>query len=288
MVGYLGGIGIFAWLWQNERFARHRIAPFFFGFVVFATTGGYLLFGRGGNIPDGVLLSSTVLEGQSDGYVEGQSNLALFSTQTRRYNLRLERGWMDLHPISAPFKRQPEPTVVLQDGADSSRFQLPLREWDYKLFRMRFVDRFPMRAEFEQQGDQLVMKVDNRSAKDLTDCWLVVPGRRYALGDIPRGASWTKVVSIASVNGQERHAPTRADTIDLRDLPFKDKAREILFHSSVFARDEGSARWSSGAAVFFGWVKDPEQRVWIDDQRIRTHNYMLFRAIIPLAGPEDE
>ena len=63
-----------------------------------------------------------------------------------------------------------------------SRYHLPLREWDYRLFRMRSVDRFSMRAEFEAQGDKLLMKIDNQSGKDLTDCWLFVPGQRFSLG----------------------------------------------------------------------------------------------------------
>jgi hypothetical protein len=258
------------------------------GFVSLSSLGGYLLFSRGGNIPDGVLLSSTVMEGSADGYVEAQSNLAMFSTQIRQYELEMERGWMDLVPVSAPAKERADPAVVLQDGSGSSRFQLPLREWDYRLFRVRFVDRFPLRAEFEQQGGKLLMRLDNQSAKDLADCWLVVPGQRYALGDIPRGSSWTRAFALADVEGQSQSGARRSDAVDFREIPFKDKTREILFHASFFPRDEGSVRWSAGTAVFFGWVKDPDRRVSVRDNRIRNYDYTLFRAVVPLAGPEDE
>jgi hypothetical protein len=263
------------------------VAAFLF-FVVLSTCGGYLLFSRGGNIPDGVLLSSSVMESSADGYVEVQSNLAMFSTQIRQYGLQMERGWMELVPVAAPSRDRPEPTVVFQDGSGTSRFQLPLREWDYRLFRIRFVDRFPLRAEFEQQAGKLRMRLNNQSAKDLADCWLVVPGQRYALGDIPRGASWTKEFPLASDENQERSGGRRSDAVDFREISFKEKTREILFHSSFFPRDEGSVRWSTGAAVFFGWVKDPDRRVSVDDQRIRNYDYTLFRTIFPLAGPEDE
>jgi hypothetical protein len=288
IVGYLIGIGVFAWLWQRRRFTRRTLIASFLFFIVLSTCGGYLLFSRGGNIPDGVLLSSTVIESSADGYVEAQSNLAMFSTQIRQYGLQMERGWMELVPVAAPSREQPEPAVVFQDGSGSSRFQLPLREWDYRLFRIRFVDRFPLRAEFEQQAGKLRMRLNNQSAKDLADCWLVVPGQRYSLGDIPRGATWTKEFSLATEEGQERSGGRRSDSVDFRDISFKDKTREILFHSSFFPRDEGSGRWSTGAAVFFGWVKDPDRRVSVDDPRIRNYDYTLFRAIFPLAGPEDE
>jgi hypothetical protein len=288
IVGYLIGIGLFSWVWQRQAFTRRALVAAFLFFVVFSTCGGYLLFSRGGNIPDGVLLSSSVMESSADGYVEVQSNLAMFSTQIRQYGLQMERGWMELVPVAAPSRDRPEPTVVFQDGSGTSRFQLPLREWDYRLFRIRFVDRFPLRAEFEQQAGKLRMRLNNQSAKDLADCWLVVPGQRYALGDIPRGASWTKEFPLASDENQERSGGRRSDAVDFREISFKDKTREILFHSSFFPRDEGSVRWSTGAAVFFGWVKDPDRRVSVDDQRIRNYDYTLFRTIFPLAGPEDE
>jgi hypothetical protein len=288
IVGYLIGIGLFSWLWQRQGFTRRALVAAFLFFVVLSTCGGYLLFSRGGNIPDGVLLSSSVMESSADGYVEVQSNLALFSTQIRQYGLQMERGWMELVPVAAPSRDRPEPAVVFQDGSGSSRFQLPLREWDYRLFRIRFVDRFPLRAEFEQQAGKLRMRLNNQSTKDLADCWLVVPGQRYALGDIPRGTSWTKEFPLASEEGQERSSGRRSDSVDFREISFKDKTREILFHSSFFPRDEGSVRWSTGAAVFFGWVKDPDRRVSVDDQRIRNYDYTLFRTIFPLAGPEDE
>ena len=288
IVGYLIGIGLFSWVWQRQACTRRALVAAFLFFVVLSTGGGYLLFSRGGNIPDGVLLSSSVMESSADGYVEVQSNLAMFSTQIRQYGLQMERGWMELVPVAAASRDRPEPTVVFQDGSGTSRFQLPLREWDYRLFRIRFVDRFPLRAEFEQQAGKLRMRLNNQSAKDLADCWLVVPGQRYALGDIPRGASWTKEFPLASDENQERSGGRRSDAVDFREISFKDKTREILFHSSFFPRDEGSVRWSTGAAVFFGWVKDPDRRVSVDDQRIRNYDYTLFRTIFPLAGPEDE
>ena len=70
-------------------------------------------------------------------------------------------------------------------------------------------------------------------------------------------------------------------------MTFGDKTRDILFHSSFFPRD-ADPRLGGGAAVFFGWVKDPEPRVRIDDPRIQAQDYALFRAVFPLAGEEDE
>src|SRR4029077_11497466 len=143
IVGYLIGIGFFSWLWQRQPLKRRTMGVSFLAFIALSTVGGYLLFSRGGNIPDGVLLSSTVLESSADGYVDAQANLAMFSTQIRQYDLQIKGAWMDLVPVSVASREAPEPLVVLQDASGASRFRLPLREWDYRLFRIRFVDRFP-------------------------------------------------------------------------------------------------------------------------------------------------
>jgi hypothetical protein len=285
MLAYFAGIGVIAWVWQRKRLTARTLCLTIVGFVAAATGAGYLQFNRGGNIPDGVLLSSTILESSADGFVEAQANLALFSTQVRQYNLQLARGWMELTPVSNRSKEPQEPAVVRQDGGGSSRYQVPLREWDYRLFRLRFVDRFALRTEFEVQGDKLLMKIENQSAKDLTDCWLLLPGQRFSLGEIPRGTGWTKIFPLANAKAIEEAGPQRMDTVNLGAVTFSDKTRDILFHSSFFPRDQ-AAGWSGG--VFFGWVKYPEPRVRGDDPNMQVQDYALYRALVPLAPGEDE
>lgn len=287
MTGYLLGIGGLTWLWQRKRAPPRVLLIGLVTFVTAGTVAGYIHFSHGGNIPDGVLLASTVLEQSGDGFVEAQANLALFSTQLRKYDLQMERGWIDLTPVPSRTQETTDEAEVIQDGGGTSRYRLPLREWDYRLFRMRHVDRFPLRAELEAHGDKLVMNVDNQSTKDLTNCWLLVPGKRFDLGAIPRGSSWRKVFPLSGAKGQDDTAVQRADTLNFREVTFSDKTRDILFHSSFFPRD-GDARLAGGAAVFFGWVKDPEPRVRVNDSRIQAQDYALFRAIVPLTGGEDE
>ncbi|HYA29781.1 MAG TPA: hypothetical protein VEI95_13245 [Acidobacteriota bacterium] len=284
---YLAGIGIIPWLGQRRRLKLRTLLVSLLALVSGGTMAGYLHFNHGGNIPDGVLMSSTLLESSGDGYVDAQANLALFSTQARPYDLEMERGWMDLTPVSNRAREINEAAVVQQDSSGASRFQLPLREWDYRLFRMQLVDRFDLRADFEAQGDKLLMRVRNQSNKDLTNCWLLVPGQRFDLGQIPRGANWSKIFPLTQPTAQTDAPVTRSDGVSFREIIFPDKTRDILFHSSYFPR-EAEARWASGAAVFFGWIKEPEPRVRIDDARIQTQDYALFRKIVPLAQGEDE
>lgn len=290
MCGYLLGLGIWAWLWQGKRLASRNLFAIFAGFITLAILGGYILFSRGGNVPDGVLLSATAIESSADGYVDAQSNLALFSTQPRLYNLQPEGTWMDFTPVATPGRERPDPMVVLQAGGRSSRYQLELREWDHRLFRMRSVARFPLRAEFQAQGEKLLMTIDNQSAKDLTDCWLVLPAQRYAVGDIPRGATRQQTFPLRFATANDETSAGRSAALDLRDLSFADKTRDALFHAAFFPREgEGALGLDRGAAaVFFGWVRDPGPSVRIDDPRVRVQEYTLFRAVIPLAGSEDE
>jgi hypothetical protein len=149
--------------------------------------------------------------------------------------------------------------------------------------------RLALSAAIELQGNQLVLRVQNQSGKDLIDCWLVAPGTRIAVGDLPRGESWTKTFPLGAVasNGEQNRG-RNPDEVSLREVTFNDKTRDILFHSSFFPRDNADASWRSGAALFFGWIKDPERRVEISDARIRVHDYALFRVIVSLGGADEE
>jgi hypothetical protein len=287
---YLTGLGAYVWVWQRQRLAVRSLFVAFALLVTVATLGGYIVFSRGGHTPDAVLMSATVMEGSDNGYADAQSNLALFSTKIRPYDIQLEGNWIDLTPVSTPVREGTGPTVVLQAGGGSSRYRLELREWDYRLFRMRSVSRFPLRAELEPQDDKLLMKIDNQSAKDLTECWLVLPGQHYALGDIAHGQTRRQVFTLTPAKANDdSSAAGRSATLDFRDVSFPEKTRDVLFHASFFSRDGEITPWAGGAAaVFFGWVKNPEPRLRVDDPRVQVQEYALFRAIIPLAGSEDE
>jgi hypothetical protein len=291
IVVYLAGIFALSWLWQRRRMYWRSLTLACGGWILFAGSGGYLFFSRGGQVPDGVLLAATVMENAGEGYVEAQTNLALFSTQPREYSLAFGRGWMDLMPLAAPAHAQPGQTLVYRYGGGVTRVQLPLKEWGYRLLRARYLERLPLRATIEPQGDRLLLEVGNQSSQDLIDCWLVAPGVRVALGDLPKGERWTKTFPlgghVAGTNSEQSRGRS-ADELNLREMTFNDKTRDILFHSSFFPRDGAEAPWRSGAAVFFGWVKDPERRVEIGDARIRVHNYALYRVIVPLPGTEEE
>jgi len=126
------------------------------------------------------------------GYVEAQSNIALFSTQHRGFSLEVAPGWIDMTPVPARSKAREEPLIVAQSDGASNRFRFPLREWDYRLLKLRFVERFPLFVSIENPAGKALLTINNQSGQELSDCWLILPGQRYSLGDIPRGASWQK------------------------------------------------------------------------------------------------
>jgi hypothetical protein len=288
IVVYLAGVFALSWLWQRRRISWPTIGGLCAGWILFSAGGGYLLFSRGGQVPDGVLLAATVMESAGDGYVEAQTNLALFSTQPRDYSLAFARGWVDLTPLTTAGSA---PSLVYRySGGAPPRVELPLREWGYRLLRTRYLQRLALSAAIEPQAERLLLDVRNQSGQDLTDCWLVAPGAKIALGNLPRGERWTKTFPLGGAAGSaaEPGRGRAADELSLREVTFNDKTRDILFHSSFFPRDGADASWRSGTALFFGWVKDPELRVEVGDARIRVHNYALFRAAVPLSTAEEE
>jgi hypothetical protein len=285
IAGYLAGVAVLSQLWQRRRMSRRTLAAACCGWVVCCAAAGWLYFSRGGDSPEGVLLEATVMEHAGDGYVEAQSNLALFSTQRREYSVAFGRGWVDPMPVPGPPTAQPGHSAVYRHGAGTTRVQLPLDAWDFRLLRARHMERMQLSASIEPDENHLTLEVGNQSGKDLTDCWLVAPGIRIALGDLPRGERWKRTVALGSAEGD----PARRTEESLREVKFNDKPRDVLFQSAFFPQDGLRIAWRNGAALFFGWVKDPDQSFSVGDpRRVRAQSYALYRVIVPLPAPEEE
>lgn len=280
---YLGGLGLWAWLWQRQRWPRRILAVSLLAFIFFSSLGGHLFFDRAGNIPDGVLVSSTVLDSLPDGYVEVQSDVALFSTRRRHYNLQVESGWTGLEPVLSPSGRTEGASMVIEEEA-LTRLRFPLREWDYRLFKVRSMGRFPLHTELQKHGHRLSLKLTNLGPEDLTECWLIVSGQSFFLGDLLRGSSRSREFSLSE---GESPADGRYKGNALKEISFHDKNRELLLRHSIFPQDQETASWRTGGILLFGWVAGGFGPVRIDDARVLTHNYILLRVTIPLAEEED-
>ena len=249
ILGYLAGIVVLGRLWQRRRVGLRVLAALCCGWIVCAAAAGYFFFTRDSLTQDGVLLEASVLESAGDGYVDAQTNVALFSTQRREYSLGFGRGWLDLMPLPAPSHAQPEQSLVYRHGGGVTRVQLPLQQWDYRLLRTRSVERLGLSATIEQQDGRLSLKVKNESGRALTDCWLVAPGMRVALGDLASGESWAREFPLGG-DGGAQNSGRDPDQVSLRDMTFKEKPHEILFHRVLPAGRRGRPLAQEGGAFF--------------------------------------
>ncbi len=281
MVFYLVALAALTWLWQGRRVGGRALGLCFVVLVVLTSVGGYVYFIRGGKIPDGVLVTSTLLESLPDGYVEAGSNAALFSTLRRDYDVFVEKGWTDFEAPARRSARVEDNALVIEEEGGRPRYRMPLKEWDYRLFKVHSVARFPVRVEFDARPTARVLKVTNGSAQNLTECWMIVDGRSAALGDIPAGASRERAFP-ASAPAAADGAPGRAG---VRDIRFNDPLRELLVRQSFFPSEQGQA--TGGGAMFFGWVEGAPRGVSLDDARVLTRDFTLFRAVFSL-GEEEE
>jgi hypothetical protein len=187
-------------------------------------------------------------------------------------------------PPAAATSAQTGQSLVYRHGAGVTRVQLPLNAWGYKLLRARYVERLQLTAAIVQEEGKLTLDVRNRSGKDLIDCWLVAPGLRVPLGNLRGGEQWKRTFELPAEGGD----PAKRTEQSLREVRFDDKPRDVLFQASFFPDGSAQGAWRNGAALFVGWVKEPEPRFETADARIRMQSYALYRAIVPLAGPEDE
>jgi len=282
---YLGGLLLLARLWHQQRFSRPALSISFIVLVLLITGGGYVYFDRGSQIIDGVLFSSTLLDGQPDGYAEVQSNVGLFSTRRKYYSFQMERGWSHLELVQPRLAKPNRSLVEIENGVRSTTLRFPSKEWDFKLFRIRSVRPFPFRIEAARWENEISLELVNLSPRDLTECWLVFSGKGYFLGDIPLGSSLVRQFAL-SPDGKYLDGP--GEKLDMREIPFNDKVRELLFRYSIFPQDQVLARWGESTAFIIGWVERDSRRVWGNDRRILSHSYTLFRAPIPLEEEEEE
>ena len=282
IVAYFVGLGSLTWLWERRRLAPRSLGAAFAALIFSASLGGYLYFMRGGRIPDGVLVTSTLMESLPDGQVEASSNAALFSTLRRDYDVVVEKGWTDFEPLARRSAVAEENGITIEDEGSRPRLRLPLKAWDYRLFRLRAVARLPIRVELDNEVDRRLLKVSNRSGRDLTDCWVIISGRSSSLGDIPAGASRTREFPLtvddpAAAGGRARTG--------LRDVHFSDPVRELLLRYSYFPQEQGAA-WG-GEAFFFGWVQGAPRGVSVDDGKVLARDYAFFRVALPVGGEEE-
>jgi hypothetical protein len=282
IAAYLAGLGVLIWMWERRRLVARTLGMAFAGLVAFASLGGYFYFIRGGRIPDGVLVTSTLLEALGSGEVEASSNAALFSTLRRDYDVVVEKGWTDFEPLARRAAAAEENSITIEEEGGTPRLRMRLKAWDYRLFRLRSVVRLPVEVVLDREANRRLLKVVNRSAQDLTDCWAILDGQSATLGDIPSGASRVREFPVVD---EPIPGGGRAPRSGIRDVHFKDPVRELLLRTSYFPQDQTPA-WT-GAAMFFGWVQGAPRGIAVDGGKVLTRDYALFRVALPL-GDEEE
>jgi hypothetical protein len=145
---------------------------------------------------------------------------------------------------------------------------------------MRSMNRFPVRAEVQSLSNKLFLKLTNDGLKELTECWLVISGQPFSLGDLPSGSTQVREFPLSSESPSEVGRPNKRA---LWEIPFNDKIREALFRYSMFPQDQETAPWSHGGSLLlFGWVKGASSVVKVDDERVSAYHHTLFRMVIPL------
>lgn len=277
IVVYLGGLVVLHRLWKQSDLGPAALMTWLALLVGGATVTGYWYFDRSYLMPDAVLVSSTVIDGDpwsEDGTV--QSNVGLFSTRKRDFAFRVAPGWTHLDYIAPPGGAV-DPGVFLRNGLRFTSVKIPLVEWDAGLFKVRGQRPFPVRIEWRRLPDRYALQLSNLAETRLTECWLVIGERAFELGDVPPGGRVTREVAVAE--------PARGKSLRLTDIHFSDKAREVLLRKSIFSSEDKGIE--ARTAYVIGWVPGASPEVRMDDERVRAHHYTLFRVSIPLGSEED-
>ena len=278
---YLGSLLLWFRYWRSGGpFPRGlSLAPA--GLVLVWALGGYWYFDRGGHVPDGILISSTVMDGTlwSDA-APVHSNVGLFATRQKSFSFSLGRDLSQLDLVPAPGGAA-DASLVLQQGRPRNRIDVPLPEWSAALFRLRTVRRSPVAVEWEHSRETYRIRIANRGAGRITDCWLLMGERGYKLGDVAPGGVLRRELVLAAGPGDSGERKGQ----EPEDVRFEEGAREVLLRRSVFPDGmAGDAR----TAFVIGWVHDAEPELRVADPRVTAHHFRLFRVALPVGSEEED
>ena len=278
---YVGSLLLWFRLWKAGRLSRPGLGLAPAGLVLAAAFGGHWYFDRGGYVPDGILVSSTVVdESPWSETAAAHSNVGLFATRRRDFSFSLEPGWtqLDLAPAA---DEGPRASLVLRQGRPRDRVRVPLAEWSAALFRLRSVRPSSVRVDWAQSQDLYRIGIANRSAARLTECWLVIEGRGYELGDVPPGGLLRREVPAfpdAAGSGE-------GDGPEVREVRFDEPVRDLLLRRAL--SPDGDAP-DPRTAFVVGWFRDGEPALRVDDPRVAAHHFRMFRVAVPLGGAEED
>ena len=278
---YIGSLLCWFRYWRGDGRSRHRLVLAPASLVLACTLGGYWYFDRGGHVPDGILISSTVVDGTPWSDVAPvHANVGLFATRRKDFWFSLRRDLTQLDLVPPPGAAA-EASLVLQQARPRDRIHVPLPEWNAALFRLRAVRPWPVAVEWEHSRGTYRVGIANRGSGRLTECWLVIGGQGYRLGDVPPGGLLRRELpeagSAAPEGGGERPEP--------EDVRFDEEVREVLLRRSVFPDGHSEDR---DTAFIIGWVRDEEPELRVADPRVTAHHFKLFRVAIPLGGGEED
>ena len=170
---------------------------------------------------------------------------------------------------------------MLRQGRPRNRVHVPLAEWKVALFRLRAVRPSPVAIEWEQPADGYRIGVTNRGSGTLTECWLLIGGQGYKLGDVPPGGTLRRELPAARPAGEAGEA----EGPQPEDVRFDERVREVLLRRSVFP--DGEAQDPKTAFVI-GWVRDEKPELRVEDPRVTAHHFKMFRVAIPLGAEEED
>ncbi len=277
---YLGSLLLWFRCWKAGGPRRFRLVLAPAWLVLAFALSGYAYFDRGGHVPDGILIASTVVDGTLWSEVAPvHSNVGLFATRHKDFSFSLDRDLTQLDLLPAPGGAA-QPSLVLREGRPRNRLHLPLAEWQAALFRTRAVRPSPVVVDWERSRRTYRIGVANRGPDSLTECWLLMGGRAYRIGDLPPGGRLRREFPVPPGAGEAGDG----EGLQPRDVRFDEGVRAALLWRSVFPGGEPEP----GTAFLIGWIRAAEPEPRVDDPRVRTHHFKLLRVAIPLDAEEEE
>ena len=241
---YAGSLLLWFRYWKAGGPRRRALTLAPAGLVLAWALTGYWYFDRGGHTPDGILISS---HGGGRNAVVGRGAGALQCGPVRdppQGFFLQPRPRPDPARSGAGPRRRGGGVAGAAGGAPAQPRSRSARGMERGAVPAPRRAPFAVAIEWEHSRRTYRIGIANRGTGRLTECWLLIGGRGYRLGDVPPGGRLRRELPEVrgageAVEGQEPQP---------EDVRFDENVRQVLLRRSVFPDGDRTPRRLSSSA----------------------------------------
>ena len=267
LILYLALAGLFL-RWFVQKANRPRLAWTLFAVAAFCFTAlGYWIFNQWLFKEDALFVQVARVKALAGSrYAEVDNDVGIFSTRSRRRNIRVEDQLTEVSQFVPANKKASLYDFEIAEGNSGYTIQdIHLERWSMRLFKMKSVLEFPMEGALVRQGRLVKATLTNSSAFDIYDGWMIYRGHPYQVGELKAGRTVNETFRFQARTRPDQLSPEfwlemfGVDKGSPQMSP-DDRFRQVMLEEDLKRQDRENL-YSDDRLTFVGWLSTPPVRM---------------------------